>query len=209
MAVATQSALAQYPLLLLKNLSQMLRSTKLLTHVSCFMECHLAAGSLRIGDWNALYWYLRQLWRCELVQKCQYVACGPVHILTLITGLALLRTLAWLLADTSPPTVPVSRRNDAVHCGPVRPCAFCSDPALMAQALTVQAPPTVISAYCARSQNMTIGGATKFLGGQQLLVTILNLLILPMPTMLPSSCLTWHRRLVLFSHLIPSQNIMG
>jgi len=122
--------------------------------------------------------------------KRMHVACGPVHILTLITGLALLRTLAWLLADTSPPTVPVSRRNDAVHCGPVRPCAFCSDPALMAQALTVQAPPTVISAYCARSQNMTIGGATKFLGGQQLLVTILNLLILPMPTMLPSSCLT-------------------
>ena len=75
MAVATQSALAQYPLLLLKNLSQMLRSTKLLTHVSCFMECHLAAGSLRIGDWNALYWYLRQLWRCELVQKCQANAC--------------------------------------------------------------------------------------------------------------------------------------
>ena len=38
-------------------------------------------------------------------------------------------------------------------------------------------------------------------------------LILPMPMMLPSSCLTWHRRLVLFSHLTPShlgsQNIMG
>ena len=30
-------------------------------------------------------------------------------------------------------------------------------------------------------------------------------LILPMPTMLPFSCLTWHRRLVLFSHLTPLQ----
>ena len=67
-------------------------------------------------------WYLRQLdggvnWFKNA--KRTHVACGPVHY---TDANYLLSVVAWLLADASPPTVPVSGRSHAVDSGSVTLC---------------------------------------------------------------------------------------
>jgi len=71
-------------------------------------------------------WYLRLNWFKNA--KPTHVACGPVRYTDANYRLSIVANArSELLADTSPPTVPISGRSHAVDSDPVRPCTFCSD----------------------------------------------------------------------------------